>query len=33
VRAVEGWARSVWEAHATLHPLARQWVQQALAGT
>lgn len=31
VRAVEGWARAVWEAHASLHPLARQWVQEALA--
>lgn len=31
VAAVERWARAVWEAHASLHPLARQWVQEALA--
>ncbi len=31
-RAVEGWARSTWEAYSALHPLARHCIQQALAG-
>jgi hypothetical protein len=31
-QAVDRWARSTWEAYAALHPLARQWIQQALAG-
>ena len=31
-RAVEGWARSTWEAYSTLHSLARHWIQQALSG-
>jgi uncharacterized protein DUF5946 len=31
-RAVERWARSTWEAYAELHALARQWIEQALAG-
>lgn len=31
-RAAERWGRSVWEAHASLHPLVRQWLQEALAG-
>lgn len=29
-RAVEDWARSTWEAYASLHSLARDWIQQAL---
>ena len=28
---VRDWARSVWEAHASQHALARGWLQQALA--
>ena len=31
--AVERWGRSTWEAYAPLHAVARDWVQQALAGT
>jgi len=31
-RAVEGWARSTWEAYSSLHPMARDWIQQALSG-
>ncbi len=31
-RAVETWARFTWEAYSSLHSLARQWIQQALAG-
>jgi len=30
-RAVEEWARTTWEAYATLQPTARQWVDQAFA--
>ena len=30
-QAVDRWARSAWEAYSALHPLARQWIQQALA--
>jgi hypothetical protein len=30
-RAVDEWARSTWEAYAALQPLARTWVQSALA--
>ncbi|HET6202282.1 MAG TPA: DUF5946 family protein [Planctomycetota bacterium] len=29
--AVEKWARSTWEAYSALHPLARRWIQEALA--
>jgi hypothetical protein len=29
--AVERWARSTWEAYAALHPLARRWIEEALA--
>jgi len=32
VNGVDRWARSTWTAYASLQPLARQWVQQALAG-
>lgn len=31
-RAVEAWARSTWEAYSSLHPLARNWIQLAVAG-
>ena len=31
-QAVELWARSTWKAYSALHSLARQWIQQALAG-
>ncbi|HEV8337566.1 MAG TPA: DUF5946 family protein [Candidatus Polarisedimenticolia bacterium] len=31
-RAVERWARSVWEAHAGLHATVRGWVRSALHG-
>ncbi len=31
-QAVELWAQSTWQAYSTLHSLARQWIQQALAG-
>lgn len=31
-RALERWARSTWEAYSALHPLARRWIQEALAG-
>jgi hypothetical protein len=24
--AVDGWARGTWDAYATLHPVAREWV-------
>ena len=27
--AVEGWARSTWEAYSALHPIARQWSTEA----
>ena len=30
VNGVDRWARSAWTAYAPLHPIARQWVQQAL---
>jgi hypothetical protein len=30
--AVERWGRSTWEAYSPLHALARDWIQQALAG-
>jgi hypothetical protein len=30
-RAVEAWARSTWEAYSTLHPLARRWIDAAVA--
>ena len=30
VRSVELWARSTWEAYATLHETARDWIQRAL---
>jgi hypothetical protein len=30
-RAVEAWARSTWEAYAALHPLARRWIEAAVA--
>lgn len=30
-RAVEAWARSAWQAYAALHPLARRWIDEALA--
>jgi len=29
--AVERWARSTWQAYSTLHGVARQWLEQALA--
>ncbi len=29
--AVERWARSAWEAYAALQPIARAWVEQAMA--
>jgi uncharacterized protein DUF5946 len=29
--AVDRWARSTWEAYAALHPLARRWIEDALA--
>ena len=29
-KALDEWARSAWDAHAALHPLARQWMQAAL---
>lgn len=29
--AVEQWARSAWEAYAALHPVARRWIEAALA--
>jgi len=32
VSAADRWARDVWKAYAPLHPLARRWVEQALAG-
>ena len=28
-RAVEAWARSTWEAYASLHSLAHHWIEQA----
>ncbi len=28
---VELWAHSTWNAHSALHPLAQQWVRQAIA--
>jgi Family of unknown function (DUF5946) len=31
IAGVDRWARSVWLAYAPLQPVARQWVQQALA--
>ena len=31
-RAVDGWARSTWEAYSDLHSLARHWIQQAVSG-
>jgi len=31
-RAVDGWARSTWEAYSSLHSVARDWIQQALSG-
>lgn len=31
-QAVDCWARSTWEAYSALHPLARQWILQALTG-
>ena len=27
---LELWARSTWDAHSALHPLAREWVRQAV---
>jgi hypothetical protein len=30
-RAVETWARSTWQAYAPLHPLARRWIDAAVA--
>jgi uncharacterized protein DUF5946 len=30
--AVERWARSVWDAHAPVQPVARKWLEQSLAG-
>jgi hypothetical protein len=30
-RAVEAWARSTWQAYAALHPLARRWIDAAVA--
>jgi Family of unknown function (DUF5946) len=30
--AVEEWALSTWEAYSALQPLARRWIQKALAG-
>jgi hypothetical protein len=30
-RAVEAWARSTWQAYAALHPLARRWIETAVA--
>jgi hypothetical protein len=27
--AMEGWARSTWEAYADLHALAREWIAEA----
>jgi len=30
-RAVEAWARSTWQAYAPLHPLARRWIDAAVA--
>lgn len=30
-RALEGWARSTWQAYSGLHPLARRWIEEALA--
>ncbi|MDQ3870181.1 MAG: DUF5946 family protein [Chloroflexota bacterium] len=30
--AVEGWAHCTWDAYAALQPLARQWIEEALAG-
>jgi hypothetical protein len=31
-RALQRWARSTWESYATLHPMARCYMQAALAG-
>jgi hypothetical protein len=31
-RAVQDWARSTWDAYASLHALAGHWVEQALSG-
>lgn len=31
-QAVESWAMSTWEAYASLHSVARQWIEQALSG-
>jgi uncharacterized protein DUF5946 len=28
--AIRRWARSTWEAYAPLHPIARQWVDEAI---
>jgi hypothetical protein len=30
VAGVDKWARSAWQAYSALHPVARQWVKQAL---
>jgi hypothetical protein len=30
LEAIERWARSTWEAYSSLHPLARQWIDEAL---
>ena len=32
VRIMDGWARTTWAAYAGLQPLARRWVEAALAG-
>src|SRR5215204_4359548 len=32
VRTVERWAHAAWDAYSTLHPLAREWLETALAG-
>ncbi len=29
-RTIERWARATWEAHETLHPLAREWIRMVL---
>lgn len=31
-RAVDRWSRSTWDAYSTLHSVARDWIDQALAG-
>jgi hypothetical protein len=31
-KAAHLWARSAWDAYAELHPLARSWIEHALAG-